>query len=471
MTLHRTLSFLLLLFSCVCIFIGAISSTLTPIACVVAALVAFMAAEISQRSPSSSVCKGILTLLCLQNAAIGLGAHMGGNSSASLGYLTQIPFICIGIIWVYYYAADRFSHKPLAKIDVLFIILLVCILLAALIGRGTIQSMAITVRNLTVFYMVYKIGFFNLNTKEELYSFVRYLILFSVLLVIIGELLLLGGYPLQRAMGIHEVYIAKGSPFPEGTLDARFYTTLVKTEYLRMGSLYFEPINLAYLFSAALIASIFVPVYKDMLTKGILSAVLLLGLIQTVGKGGYLILGCVTGCFLVEKLFRWIFARFPNRKTRRNIIISVIFIVVIFFNFYVKHIGAAIMPHIWGIQDTWENVLARPWGHGLGTGGNAAQIVGDASREDWFGSGGETALMSYAYQIGLQGVFCFVLCVLATAVKKYNTFTPFFYIPIILLGVSLMQDNTFTPQCITAFMLMQGGVNSVLMRDSASVGR
>ena len=133
-----------------------------------------------------------------------------------------------------------------------------------------------------------------------------------------------------------------------------------------------------------------------------------------------------------------------------------------------KYIGAAIRPHIWGIQNTWENVLARPWGHGLGTGGNAAQILGGANSEDWFGSGGETALMSYAYQIGLQGVLCFILCVFSTAVQKANEFTPFFYIPIILVGVSLMQDNTFTPQCITAFMLLQGGVNKVLLSHSSA---
>ena len=40
-----------------------------------------------------------------------------------------------------------------------------------------------------------------------------------------------------------------------------------------------------------------------------------------------------------------------------------------------------------------------------------------------------------------------------------------FAIPFILLGVSLLQDNTFSPQCITPFMCVLGAL-SVDMRDA-----
>lgn len=443
------------------ILIGATAPFLTILSLGASVIVALCAAQSSIQSPGPSICKGIILLLCMQNLMIGLGAHVANNSNGSISYLTQIPFIVIAVIWLSYFITDRLSGKALSKIEKMFIALVLCVGISVIIGRGSIQSIAITIRNLIVFCMSFQIGRRNLRGKRDFSLFSSFLVKLSIILIFVGEFLLIGGYNLQKKLGIHEVYIAKGSPFPEGSLDARFYTTLIHTQYPRMGSLYFEPINLAYLFAAALVVSLFVSIYKDLFTKYICSGILLIGLLQTVGKGGYLIIGCIVCCFIFERFVQWFSAKVPSKRAKKKIIIFITAIIVCFFIFYVKYIGAAIMPHIWGITQTWSNVIKRPWGYGLGTGGNAAQILGGADSADWYSTGGETALMSFCYQIGFQGIFFFIFVLLLTSVRKSKCFTPFFYLPTILLGISLMQDNTFTPQCITVFMFLQGGAQAI----------
>ena len=83
---------------------------------------------------------------------------------------------------------------------------------------------------------------------------------------------------------------------------------------------------------------------------------------------------------------------------------------------------------------------------------------------DWLSSGGETALMSFMYQLGMQGVLVFAICLTSTHIDfKNNDFRMimYCYLPFILLGISLLQDNTYTPQCIVPFMLLQGGAKKI----------
>lgn len=119
---------------------------------------------------------------------------------------------------------------------------------------------------------------------------------------------------------------------------------------------------------------------------------------------------CITG----EKILRTFL---KQSKMIRKIIIGVGIIgTFLFVKFYISHYGLAVLNHIWGIMNTWQNVLQKPYGHGLGTGGNAAQVL-SSTAGDWLSSGGETALLSYIYQIGLQGGLAFILAVLSTKAK------------------------------------------------------
>lgn len=446
---------------------GAISPsyTLTALLCII--LLGLILASTSVNNSGPLYVKSLVTLLCFQNLCIGIGAHLAGNQSNTLSYLTQIPFILITLQWVAVTITRLYRRELHSPTDKLFFLLLLCIFLSLLVNRGSLQSIAVTARNLTVFYMAFSLGQYHLKTKESLFDFFKFLILISLFMIFAGEILILGGYPLHKILGVHEVYIAKGAPFPPGQLDGRFYTTLISGQHFRMGSLYFEPINLAYLLSASFIVSYYAPIYKNNLNKYLVTFILGIGLLQTVGKGGYLITALTFICIALESLYR-----VRNIKIQVFILTIGTLVTTLGMYLYVYFIGAAVLPHFWGITQTWENILHRPWGYGFGIGGNAAQILNKATTADeWFGSGGETALMSFAYQIGIQGVVVFILCVLSTSVtsnkRLFKWSRVFCYLPFILLGVSLMQDNTFTPQCICVFMFIQGSIKQIVQKELA----
>ena len=82
------------------------------------------------------------------------------------------------------------------------------------------------------------------------------------------------------------------------------------------------------------------------------------------------------------------------------------------------------------------------------------------------------------YQIGIIGIILFILILSILSINAYNYYknnielknkTDYLgllslYMPIILLVVFTFQENTFTPQCIVPYMLIQGsfycGINN-----------
>lgn len=450
-----------LFFICIAllILIGAVSKWLTIIALIGSAICAIL---ISCEHKNATICKGIILLLVVQNLCIGLGAHFVGNKDSSIKMLTQIPFMVILIIW--FLCCVLANSRKLDKLQIYFFFLLSSIALAFLIGRGNIQAVLVNVRNLTVFFMIYEIGERMISNEYEFRVINKFIIISALVLSILGFLIMAGGYPMYKALGIHEVYIAKGAGFTEGGLDGRFYTSLFSNySYIRMGSIMYEPINLSYFLAIGLICAILNNPWNNL--KKTLSVIIIgIGFILTYGKGGYMIVGLTLAFVLAEKMFKWFSKRIGKKSYSLLIILVASVCVYIFVQYYVSHIGLAVLNHIFGIQNTWINVLKRPWGHGLGTGGNAAFSVGN-SKSDWLSSGGESALMSFMYQVGIQGVL-FIILILVEISKKIvlrkTIFErAFFFIPYILLFVSLMQDNTFTPQCIAPYMLLLGGLSNV----------
>ena len=440
------------------IFLGAMGRPLTYLALLASVLWTVMVLYIRRGKGSVGICNAIVLVLSLQNFAIGLGAHIAENTNDSLKLLTQIPFMTIAIIW----SADcLFKKMTIDKPRKFFIVLLIFIFASCIFGFGGIQSALINIRNMTCFFMFYEIGKNNISTNHDRNVYIKFTLKLSFLLLAAGILLLVGGYDLYKSIGIHEVYIAKSAPFGEGGLDGRFYTSFFSNKsYIRMGSLYYEPISIAYYFAFCFLMSIYANPWKEKVTC-ILSILLTgIALFLSGGKGGWMIALLGICCIVGEKVLR-VFLRQPN-AIRKTVIGIGIIGTILFVKFYISHYGLAVMNHIWGVMNTWQNVMQKPYGHGLGTGGNAAQVL-SSTEGDWLSSGGETALLSYIYQIGIQGGLAFVLAVLSTKVKisnkrAYKSQSIAFYLPFILLGVSIMQDNTFTPQCVASFMLFQGAM-------------
>ena len=242
-----------------------------------------------------------MLLLVFQNFALGLGAHLTQNTSSSLSLMTQIPFIVIAMQWVVLLVGKNTSYPEFQKHRMLFGLLIICILLAAMIGRGPIQSMLVNTRNLTAFFMAYEIALYNISSETEFYKFEKFCFTLGLIVLLAGIVILIGGYNLYEAIGIKEVYSAKGSPMLGNKLDDRFTTSLINRDYNRMGSLFYEPVNLAYFFSALTISSFFSKWTERKSRKIIWFCLMALGLLLSLGKGGYLLTIAAFGYVILQK--------------------------------------------------------------------------------------------------------------------------------------------------------------------------
>jgi hypothetical protein len=238
-----------------------------------------------------------------------------------------------------------------------------------------------------------------------------------------------------------------------------------------MGSLYYEPVSLAYFFSFALLVAFFGSWTSSWTKRVIPVAITGFGLLLTFGKGGYLIAALAVLCIFATRVLGLMFRRLPRKVHVAISVLCMLLGTAVFSIWYYQNIGAAASQHFWGIIQTWGSVTQRPWGYGLGTGGNAATILNGS--DQWLATGGETALMAFMYQLGIQGILAFIWCVNRTRssfAEKNNFYSLFAFLPVILLGISLLQDNTFTPQCIVPFMLFQGGVFANTKTDNKMAG-
>lgn len=276
-------------------------------------------------------------------------------------------------------------------------------------------------------------------------------------------------------MGLYEVYIAKQSSLGDlAGWGGRFVTSIDGShDVLRMLSTYYEPVNLAYLFSAGVVCV--AETWKRGVARAFALCIVTAGLVMTFGKGGWVV-AIAAGAFIL--LSAGMRRRGCSQRDLARLLALIVGVIAVALTAYYFLIGGAVRPHFWAIERTRSNVLFSQLGHGLGTGGNAAAFFGGSS-DEWLSSGGESALMSFAYQVGIPGILCLFLALLAMSktsktVEASSQRALLFSLPVILFGVSLLQDNAFSPQCIVPFMLMLGafsaeGVDSGGSEDGVSV--
>ena len=98
-------------------------------------------------------------------------------------------------------------------------------------------------------------------------------------------------------------------------------------------------------------------------------------------------------------------------------------------------------------------------------------VINDGTKDKSIEIISETTLLSFVHQIGVQGaialicIFYFMSKEVLEKVQKNSQFKNrfLFYVPMILIFVSIYQANTYTPQCITLLVITLGGF--VGMRD------
>lgn len=420
----------------------------------------------------------IILVLVFQNFVIGVGAHIASNTTG-LSYLTQVPlFFVVGI-----FLGSGLSNIEYERSMLYFILLLVFIAVSLLIGRGTFNSIFANLRNLVFFYVVYYISKKIMKKDFSMHYFVSKLVILGIFILVIGIVLLIGGFPLYKMIGVNEVYIAKSASMDAlsaVSLDDRFYSDIFGFAVSRMGSLYYEPVSLGYLLVGMYLFTTLFDWTKDVLVKNVSKILLLIAILLSFGKGSFLILFLSIFAPLLHKFFKKVFST-NNDNLVFNIAVILIPVFVYFFSTYYNTIfGGAVGNHFMAITQTWPNVLSAPLGHGLGTGGNASETfssAGSITDNQWLSTGGETALLSFGYQIGLIGMIVLILTLLSISKKilknmeqyhglRKNNIITIVYLPVILIIASIFQDNTFAPQCISIYMMLLAAPNNYLSENA-----
>ena len=412
----------------------------------------------------------LVTLLVLQNLAIGIGAHVGGNESSSMSYLTQIPFVTCAVLFCSV-AAERLDKPMLDGLNRWFWALVAWCGVMFFVGHGaSLPAQLVTLRNLICWFMAFCVARAFLDSQELRDRFYQQFGWICVAVALLGFFGMAISWQGWLDMGLREVYIAKQSPLESlADWNGRFTTSIDGSHnVLRMLSTYYEPVNLAYLFSAGFVC--IAAAWRRGAAKAFALCIVTVGLIWSFGKGGWVVTAAACAFLALSSGMR---KRGCTQRDLGKLLVALVAVIAVVLTAYYFLIGGAVRPHFWAIERTLGNVLSTPFGHGLGTGGNAAAFFG-GSDDGWLSSGGESALMSFAYQVGIPGVLCLFFALFAvakTSLSKERTAKGalLFSLPFILLGVSLLQDNTFSPQCVVPFMVLLGAF-SAEGRGDASAG-
>lgn len=397
------------------------------------------------RSNSIIIPKIALGLLVFQNLSIGVGAHLGGNFSSTLSLITQVPTVFIVISYLFI-----ISRTGIKKNEIIFFVYVGVCLLFFTVGDGNLTAKITYLRNFLIFYMAFSIGKYYLNTKEKSNEFVKYFLTLSVIAAVFGIVGVSLGKSFYQATGVLEVYKAKQYTAYRDGLPGNFMTVFFGTWVNRFASLYYDPVNFSYYMALSCLVAF-------VLRKKTLFALFMVCEILTFGKGGLLILGLTIICIITQKFLR----RYNAKLIRMMIIIVAVFgiieLVSIIQNRFSNDFGT--YNHFYGMTTGLNAVKQNPIGHGLGTAGNLLKTA-DSNRQEI----SETGLINMAYQIGVIGTLMFCYIFLSTAkgaFKQYrNIKEPIClmcsFLPIVLLIVSVYQENTYTPQCVVPYMLLIG---------------
>lgn len=390
--------------------------------------------------------KMAISLLLFQNFAIGIGAHMTGNFSSGLSWLTQIPTIFIAMAYL-----SIVLKKHIHKSELVFFIYLLFCLVFFFMGNGGVVAKVTYFRNFTIFFMAFRIGKHYINTRDRFLQFIDFFMKLSIIAVVFGLIGWFIGKSFYQSIGVLEVYKAKQYTAYRDGLPGNFRTLFFGNWVDRFASLYYDPVNFSYYMALACLIAF-------MSRRKALFIIFVICEMLTFGKGGLLILGLSLMCVLVQKLF----SRYNAKLTRSLIIIMAIVamaaLVYIIQTKYANDFGT--YNHFYGMITGINGVIRNPLGHGLGSAGNLIKTVEINSQEV-----SETGMINLAYQIGVLGVALFSYLFLSTAHGAFLNYKKdkeqlcllCSFLPFVLLVVSIFQENTYTPQCVVPYMLLIGG--------------
>ncbi|MFL4499653.1 hypothetical protein [Weissella sp. MSCH1] len=394
----------------------------------------------------------VVLLLMVQNLIIGFFGHMSGQFD-QLTLLTQIPFVYLFLLFCLFLVIGEIRFSI---VTFMVLLLVICILMSSLRG-STLSEMIYQTRNMITAYLAFEVGRTCLKERSQLITFAKNMVAMGLIMFVSGITFLIGKFPLYKVFGIENVYFAKGT-LNEGVyeLPPRFTTEVFNIPITRMGSLYYEPVTVSYFFAACILCAVFVKWTNSRILRASVTIILVIGLLLSGGKGGMLTLGIMIVAFILCLILNFL----PGINFKLGFWISVAAMmagVTLFSEFYSINYAGPAKAHFDTIRETTETIALNPMGYGLGVGG-----FNGGNSHTYTESGGESALMAVGYQIGVQGVISFALVFITMSMKllsrsllvgkRYVMMSCF--IPVAILGVSIFQLNTLTPQgCVPLFLL------------------
>lgn len=416
---------------------------------------------ICKKNNETSLVKFFIFQIASQNLFIGLVAHIYGNTSSSLSYLTQAPTVLCYILTIYVVL-----KKKVDNIDKLGIIIIIFMLLSIVmnINKGTLIGKLNYFRNYSIFYCFFTIGRYYCSNEESIKEILDFTEKYAVILSLIGIIFMFCTFEFFEMLGIKELYIAKGSPI-QGSFTGRFTTTLYKNQINRIGSIMFEPINFGY-FLILPFLSLYYKLKSKSASNFLKFIIVAIGLVTSFAKGAYMI--CIFSIMIdiIRKLLTKF--RLNNTKSKKKkmklsryifLLAVLIILITIFSLWYYRNVGAAANNHFYAIEQTFKNTLRKPiLGYGLGMGGNYG-----AQEDGWLSTGAESGMMGLIYQLGYPFFIIFASMFLMIGFKNIKSNKNFLiaFLPVVFLVASIFQENTFTPQCLGITFIIAGSIYGI----------
>lgn len=400
--------------------------------------------------------KLILAALLFQNTINGIGMHITGDTtSTGTSLLSQIPtlFVLIGSSLV-------ILKNGIKKVYVFFILYVLFLITYCFVGDASFTSRIYYVRNFVFFYLVFLIGKYTIDSERKFQQFIDYYISLAFISGLFGLVAFMFDNKPYIPLGVREIYVIKnlGSDITlyydglPGTFVTSDFFGLGQTS--RIASFFFEPINFSFFLALALLLVLY---RKKTNLKIFLTIFFSICILFTFGKGGMMVVGLsIAEVFVGSYVLR---IKGVSKKKFRKIVIGLTVIGVAILGISVRTIFVY-NPHFIAINQTFNAIIRKPMGYGIGTAGNISMM----STLDSSLVGRETGLLNFMYQIGVIGIGLFLALIISISKETINNWKSknekltvlFVAIPIILTGVFLFQENVFTPQVIAGYMLAQG---------------
>ena len=414
------------------------------------------------KEKSIAVPKLIALSFMFQNTFMGIGMHLFGVAGESITLYSQVAtmYIFIAAAWIILYSKNKMTHM-------LFCLYLVIICFNFVISSNhSLTSFAYNTRNFTVFYLAYVIGAYLINQKQKFNDFKRFIIRISMVACFVGILGYITNEQLYIWLGAAEVSSVKAMNIDMVLLNGLpgyFYGDFFGHYYLRLGSLFLEPVN----FSSFLALPIILKATELKNKKDCIQLiVLVICQFLTFGKGGMLITAMAIFSAILYGLMP---RKLGMTGVDSSLLIKWGIIVVVMGGGLFYGTAYSYNLHFHAIRITLAALMEHPFGFGIGSVGNFTRDV--FSMDTLLGA--ETGVLNFWCQLGIEGLIVFIAllwkiskqCFKARAGENTVQVGVFAILPIILFLVFFFQENTFTTQVITGYMLIIGYISQINKTD------